>query len=386
LSDRNPLFLPLQFILAQQLLATGRMDAAADVATRAVHNFPTAVEPARLATDILVASQRWSEAREMAKAWRERSPGDTLPADLAAAEIAMQLHRPGDVAAQLQIYIPTLSDLDTPRRIRVLIYYARALAMTGENEKASQLLEPVLEKEPGARIAWAGVVADNLEPEQARQWLQRLDKLLAAGNTDERVALAEAWAKLGKRSAADSAVSEKMLTDLASRPDVTPTVVAALGALKDEQGDFKAAEEIYRRALTMKPDFAFVQNNLAMVLVRNGGDPHVALQLAEAASKAMPVPAVYDTLARAQANNKDLNASVDTLRICVRLDPMNPQRKANLASSLLQAHHREEAAEIVAALDATHIPALNQEPLRSTMDDLHKRLAAENAIRGPAKN
>ncbi|MBW2023063.1 MAG: tetratricopeptide repeat protein [Deltaproteobacteria bacterium] len=71
----------------------------------------------------------------------------------------------------------------------------------------------------------------------------------------------------------------------------------AIGVLHDQKGDWKKAEEYYRKALEIKSDFAPAANNLAWSLAAHGGNIDEALALAQTAKEKMPEsPEVMDTL------------------------------------------------------------------------------------------
>ena len=70
-----------------------------------------------------------------------------------------------------------------------------------------------------------------------------------------------------------------------------------IGTLYDQQGDSQKAEASYRKALEIKDDFAPAANNLAWILLKNGGNIDEALGLAQIAKEQMPRnPSVMDTL------------------------------------------------------------------------------------------
>jgi tetratricopeptide (TPR) repeat protein len=71
----------------------------------------------------------------------------------------------------------------------------------------------------------------------------------------------------------------------------------ALGTIYDQLGDWKKAEEAYRKALSIDKEFAPAANNLAWTLIEGGGNIDEALGYAQSAKQKMPKnAAVMDTL------------------------------------------------------------------------------------------
>jgi len=67
--------------------------------------------------------------------------------------------------------------------------------------------------------------------------------------------------------------------------------------IKETQGNSKEAEENYRKALQMEPNFDLAANNLAFILAEDGRDLQTALGLAQGARKRQPQNAtIADTL------------------------------------------------------------------------------------------
>jgi tetratricopeptide (TPR) repeat protein len=76
-----------------------------------------------------------------------------------------------------------------------------------------------------------------------------------------------------------------------------PSLYVSLGHIYDARDSWPQAEALYRKALTIHPDDAAASNNLAYGMLEHGGDPNVALTLAQTARRALPdQPNVADTL------------------------------------------------------------------------------------------
>jgi tetratricopeptide (TPR) repeat protein len=87
--------------------------------------------------------------------------------------------------------------------------------------------------------------------------------------------------------------------------------------------------------LTLKPQDALASNNLALVILRNGGDLNVALSLAETARQGMPESSnVADTLGWIYYQKGAYQSAVSLLQEALKL-----QQKNNLPDSANLHYH-----------------------------------------------
>lgn len=107
--------------------------------------------------------------------------------------------------------------------------------------------------------------------------------------------------------------------------------LALLGTLEDATGNRQAAESNYRRALAIQPQQAAAANNLAYLMLENGGDVDVALSLAQTARQGMPnSPHSADTLAWAYYHKGTYQFARDLLEEALREDPNNASMQYHL--------------------------------------------------------
>ncbi|MBW1828454.1 MAG: tetratricopeptide repeat protein, partial [Deltaproteobacteria bacterium] len=98
-----------------------------------------------------------------------------------------------------------------------------------------------------------------------------------------------------------------------------------IGTLYDQQGDNQKAEASYRKALEIKDDFAPAANNLAWILLKNGGNIDEALGLAQIAKEQMPRnPSVMDTLGWLYYLKGSYLNAIAELQDSLALEPDNP--------------------------------------------------------------
>ncbi len=143
---------------------------------------------------------------------------------------------------------------------------ARLRLERGEIEMANGLLDKLLEMEPGnadARFDRARALLDLGREEAAERDLQRLVELRPM-DADVRFVLASLQERLGLVAAA--AIHYQAVTEMETEPEKQGAAFAALGKLRQEEGDIEAAIGYYRSALQLTPSQAGVALNLASAL------------------------------------------------------------------------------------------------------------------------
>ncbi|MFN7548503.1 MAG: tetratricopeptide repeat protein, partial [Pseudomonadota bacterium] len=153
------------------------------------------------------------------------------------------------------------------------------------------------------------------QPDSALLHLVLFRALSASGDHGQALAVAEDW---NRRHPADAAMS------------------AAVGDAAMARGDHALAERHYRASLDKVPDQLTALNNLAWI-VASSGRPG-ALPLAQRAVELSPNrPDVLDTLALAQAAERDFAGALKTQRKAVELAPGDPLLRLGLARIAIQA-------------------------------------------------
>ncbi|MGA2888179.1 MAG: tetratricopeptide repeat protein [Terracidiphilus sp.] len=107
--------------------------------------------------------------------------------------------------------------------------------------------------------------------------------------------------------------------------------LAILGNLEELQGDIHKAEDYYKKALQIQPAQPIAANNLAYLMLQNGGNMDVALTLAQTARRGMPNSAnSADTLAWAYYHKGTYGFARDLLEDAIKNDPSSPVRQYHL--------------------------------------------------------
>jgi tetratricopeptide (TPR) repeat protein len=134
---------------------------------------------------------------------------------------------------------------------------------------------------------------------------------IASGNGDKAMATYEAWAKQSPRD---------------------PRPLLMIGTLQQGKNDWQKAQEAYQKALQVAPDYPLAANNLAYVMLLHGGNPDVALSLAQTAHRGMPdSPNAADTLAYAYLQKGAYDSAVGLLEEAIQKDPNNATFEYHLA-------------------------------------------------------
>jgi Flp pilus assembly protein TadD len=136
----------------------------------------------------------------------------------------------------------------------------------------------------------------------------------------------DAIINLGETETANGDI-EKAITlfenSVKDHPQQSPFYIF-LGRLYEAQHDWKKAESTYQRALVVKPDDALAANNLAKVLIAEGGNYDTALSLAQTARQSLPdSPVVADTLGWIYYQKGAYTSAVGLLEESVKLREKN---------------------------------------------------------------
>lgn len=350
LADQNPGALELQKMLAQLYLDAGRPDEAASVAMRAMESFPTAVEPAWLATEALAAADRWDQALLVAQQWRQRSATQALRADMMIAEASLHLGEANNAIRAIQPYLDqALANPDA--HPDVVTSYVRSLIAAGRYDQAAQVLRPLLSQSADWRAQWmrlAGLALPNAE--DAQNWLREVSDYVDTQNTDEVAALARSWWVLAERLDISAAreQAKHIIGELVQQPRVPAAAWYLHGVMADETGDIETAIASYRRALAGDPNMAVAQNNLAMLIADDPVKVEEAVTLAkQAVATQSDNPHFLDTLATVEAKAGNCEAAIEHMERAIQLDPANPAWRENLVRILAACGREDQASQLL---------------------------------------
>jgi tetratricopeptide (TPR) repeat protein len=267
----------------------------------------------------------------------------------------------------------------------MLAAYCVALANSGRSGDAADILWPLAERSSAWKRWWVQVSSELPDAPTSKAWLDRLGQVVPTDAVMDRLMLAEAYDRLGRRPSNPALIEAAAGTfrELAAHPKSGSPVLVAAASQAERSGDIVAAENYYRRALDLDPKIWLAQNNLAMIIASGpGGNLREALELVDAAIGLQPRQAfLHDTKAYIQSKSGDSRAAAATMASAVSLDPDNAKWRVHLAEHLLNAGEHAEAAKAIAAIDTNrlnlrvHAPSVQQQ-----LDTIRKR------IKGPGLN
>ena len=221
--------------------------------------------------------------------------------------------------------------------------------------EAQKAYEQALEKDANASDALAGIVNTFLAQNQSQKAVARIQAQLAKqpGNSNYHFLLgavlfnnkdlkgaeaelrravdldksnAEAQIKLGQVQAAqgqvDGAISTYQQFIAANPRDIRFYILT--GELYESKKDWTNAKDLYQKVLEMQPDNPLASNNLAYVMLQEGGNVDMALSMAQVARRGMPQsPNAADTLGWAYYKKGAYASALDLFKEAVKLNKDN---------------------------------------------------------------
>ena len=121
------------------------------------------------------------------------------------------------------------------------------------------------------------------------------------------------------------------------------------GMLYESQSDWDHAKSMYQQALNIQHDNPLASNNLAYVILQQGGNVDVALAMAQTARRGMPdSPNAADTLGYAYYQKGVYGSAIDMHKESLRLNekkggPEDPSVHYHLALAYQRANQPAEA-------------------------------------------
>jgi len=368
----------------QILLRQGRATDAADTLQQVLHNDPNnAVAHYHLG----VAFEQMGNLGRAENEWREavRLRPDLMDAykTLAASDLRRNawdsLARDADPIITLQAALPdgyalrAISEMNRNQGDKALADLRKAIEVAPQSpvgyihlgnfyrrqnkyKDAENFYEQALQRDPNAADALGGIVELNILQKQPEKAVARVQQQLKAqptnsnyhyllgallfNNQDLKNAEAElnraveidktngdAVLKLGQvqvaRGAGDQAIKTYQ-TYLQNNPR-NANFLIVLGQLYETLHKWEDAKQTYQKALQIQPDNPLASNNLAYVMLQEGGNVDVALSMAQTARRGNPSSANYaDTLGWAYYKKGAYASAVDLFKEAIKLNKDNP--------------------------------------------------------------
>jgi cellulose synthase operon protein C len=302
---------------AQRALATmelrhGQFDALAQTAQQIIATAPAAPDGYLLRALTEMNRQRFSEAEQDMRKAAEVAPGNPAP------YVQMgNLH-------QLQKQYP-----------EAIKFYQQALDKDPASSDALQgLMNTYLaQKQPDQAVAAAkSQIAKSPNVSGFYDLLgtalfQKKDYTGADAAFHKAVELdknnSDALLKLAQAQAAEGSASQALATykqSIKDHPREISFYILA-GMMYESQNNFDQARGMYQQALNIKPDDPLASNNLAYLMLLQGGNVDVAFNMAQTAHRSQPdVPQFADTLGFAYFQKGVYRSAIDMFQESLRLN------------------------------------------------------------------
>src|SRR5579863_2760156 len=161
----------------------------------------------------------------------------------------------------------------------------------------------------------------------------------------------DALLKLAQTQAAEGSVSQALATYQQSIKDHPREISFYLlaGMMYESQHDWDQAKNMYQQALNIEHDNPLASNNLAYVMLEQGGNVDVALAMAQTARRGMPdSPNAADTLGWAYFQKGVYGSAIDMFKESLRLNekkgaPDDPSVHYHLGLAYEKANQPDQA-------------------------------------------
>jgi tetratricopeptide (TPR) repeat protein len=133
----------------------------------------------------------------------------------------------------------------------------------------------------------------------------------------------DALLKLGEVQAAQGSVSQALATYQQSIKDHPRDIAVYIlaGEMYESQSNWDQARAMYQKALEIQPDHPLASNNLAFVMLQQGGNVDVALEMAQTARRGMPDSSnAADTLGWAYFHKGVYQSAINMFQESLRLN------------------------------------------------------------------
>lgn len=331
----SPSLLRAQLMLAQLALANHELDLLRDAAEQIIKFDPTSPDGYRLLGIEQINQKQYAQADASLKKALDLSPNDTTTL-LAIAELRKQQHRTAEAETILNGLLAKDDNSAATLQSLSSLYVDQK-----QPGKAIALLQKRTEQFPNDGTAYAllgKLQFSTNDLKGAEASLQKATQL-KPHDIDAFFMLGRVQATLGEKDQALK-TSENWVKN--NPNDVRAYVM--LAAELDQRGDWQTAQDLYKKALQLKPDYPFAANNLADLMLRHGGNVDVALSLAQTARRGMlNSPDSADTLGWAYYNKGVYGSAKDLLEEAAKADPNNATFQLHLGLLYQKMNDKDKA-------------------------------------------
>ncbi len=301
--------------LAQIAAQQGDMNLLADVAGKAIAAAPRFPD-----------GYVWRATTEMSQNSPEKAEADLKT----AISVSPQSPTPYIQLAKLQFaqkrFPEGLSSLEQalrydPNSVEAMRLEIGYYLYNKQPDKALARLNAQIEKSPMNSGFYDLLAQLQIQNKKLDQAASAAEKAMQLNPFDRGAAMLFAQIEVQRGQAAAAVAVWKQLSS--AHPDDAGTL-AFLGMLEESNGNPQMAETDYKRSLQIQPQQPVVANNLAYLMLQNGGNVDVALTLAQTARQGMPNSSrSADTLAWAYYYKGTYEFARDLLEDAIKTDPDN---------------------------------------------------------------
>lgn len=116
-----------------------------------------------------------------------------------------------------------------------------------------------------------------------------------------------------------------------------------LGNFYRNKGDKARAEQFFRRAVALRPDFAEAHNNLGLLLQESGEAARAAECFEKALSSAPDMDAAHTNLGSSRVREGWMESAIDSFQRALEINPRSAEAWNNLGNVYFRLHRLEEA-------------------------------------------
>lgn len=357
---------------------------------------PDDLDALRAETIAMINDRDFAAALPACRAVNRLDPTD-IPWQNRELQLMSQTHEP---AERIVAHARDLAAAH-PGDPRLQIVLSLAFDLTGDASHAHQALEAAAGLPPPDAIAalrllttsprwlrlWMNVASAAPNSDAASKWLNQLTPVIPSDAPAQRIALADAWERVGARFDASAAhdTARAILRPIIAAPNAPPDAWRAWAVANQLAGDLAEAERAWQKLADSQPNDPSARNNLAFVLLLQGADGDKLTHAESLAKEAIAADrnngTFYDTLARIEAKLAKHDQAIANFRIAMQKNPNDVEAMIGLADELQsQPSGREEARALLGRINArldAGTPLL--QPIRKQLEHVKTSLSASIA-------
>ena len=188
-------------------------------------------------------------------------------------------------------------------------------------DKALAAIKAQIAKYPNS-TAFHTMLGDLLKQAKDAAGAEAEYKRAAELNKNNVVALVKFGMAQGERGDVDASLQTYL--DAAQNNPKEPTFYLLSGSIYEKKGDWDRARQMYQKVLAVQPDNPVASNNMAYVMLQQGGNVDMAFEMAQKARRQLPENASSaDTLGWAFYHKHVYTSAIDLFREAVKKEPDN---------------------------------------------------------------